>query len=46
MIAKANGDAKSGEFYLEQAVRLNPNFSLLYAKQAADALAEVRAQAR
>ncbi len=45
MIAKANGDARSGELYLEQAVRLNPNFSLLYAKQAATALADVRAQA-
>ena len=46
MIAKANGDKKSGELFLEQAVRLNSNFSLLYAKQAATALAEVRAQAR
>ena len=44
MIARANGDPKAGELYLEQAVRLNPNFSLLYAKQAATALADVRAQ--
>jgi tetratricopeptide (TPR) repeat protein len=38
MISKALGDKKQAHAYLQQAIDLNPHFSLLYADEAADSL--------
>jgi tetratricopeptide (TPR) repeat protein len=38
MIAKALGDAAQAQHYLEQALKINPNFSILYSNEARAAL--------
>jgi len=43
MIAKALGQREQAREYLQQAVDLNPHFSLLYADEAADALKSLKA---
>jgi tetratricopeptide (TPR) repeat protein len=43
MIAKALGEEEQARTYLQQAVDLNPHFSLLYADEAADSLESVKA---
>jgi tetratricopeptide (TPR) repeat protein len=42
MIAKALGHKEQAQEYLQQAVDLNPHFSLLYADEAADALKSLK----
>ncbi len=43
MIAKALGDKEQARTYLQQAIDLNPHFSLLYADEAADSLKTLKA---
>jgi hypothetical protein len=38
MISRALGDKEQAHAYLQQAIDLNPHFSLLYADEAADSL--------
>ena len=44
MIAKALGQREQAREYLQQAVELNPHFSLLYSDQAADSLKALNAK--
>jgi tetratricopeptide (TPR) repeat protein len=43
MISKALGDKEQAREYLQQAIDLNPHFSLLYADEAADSLKTLKA---
>jgi tetratricopeptide (TPR) repeat protein len=44
MIAKALGQREQARKYLQQAVDLNPHFSLLYSDEAADSLKALNAK--
>jgi tetratricopeptide (TPR) repeat protein len=44
MISKARGQKEQAQEYLQQAVDLNPHFSLLYGDTAAAALDELKAR--
>jgi hypothetical protein len=44
MISKALGEEVQARSYLQQAVDLNPHFSLLYADEAADSLKTLNAR--
>ena len=46
MISKALGDKEQARTYLQQAIDLNPHFSLLYADEAADSLKTSKAGGR
>ena len=42
MISKALGEEERARTYLQQAIDLNPHFSLLYADEAADSLKSLK----
>ena len=46
MIAKSLGQKEQAQEYLQQAIDLNPHFSLLYADEAADALKSLKSEER